>query len=145
MNIIISTMSALSANIFDDGYFVNCYHPSTNVFFRYSELTSFLSPIIEILGDAMLKNDDSDVSSDLRCFSKIQIRSPHNPEVHSSNLGKKNTSDFSIRDPLSLPSCDWYRIYLAMLWISSVGRAADLKYTCQARCHGFDSRCFPHI
>ena len=133
MNIIINTMSALSANIFYDGYFVNCYHPSTNVFFRYSELTSFLSPIIEILGDVMLKNDDSDVSSDLRCFSKIQIRSPHNPE------------DFSIRDPLSLPSCDWYRIYLAMLWISSVGRAADLKYTCQARCHGFDSRCFPHI
>ena len=28
---------------------------------------------------------------------------------------------------------------------SSVGRAADLIYTCQVRCHGFDSRCFPHI
>ena len=52
------------------------------------------------------------------------IRSPHDPEV------KNNTSDFSIRDPLSLPSCDWYRIYLAMWWNSSVDRAADdLLYT----------------
>ena len=67
------------------------------------------------------------------------------PEVPSSNPGINNTSDFSIRDPLSLPSCDWYRIYLAMWWNSSVGRAADLIYTCQVRCHGFDSRCFPHI
>ena len=73
------------------------------------------------------------------------IRSPHDPEVPSSNPGKNNTSDFSIRDPLSLPSCDWYRIYLAMWWNSSVGRAADLIYTCQVRCHGFDSRFFPHI
>ena len=56
------------------------------------------------------------------------IRSPHDPEVPSSNPGKNNTSDFSIRDPLSLPSCDWYRIYLAMWWNSSVGRAADLIY-----------------
>ena len=31
------------------------------------------------------------------------IRSPHDPEVPSSNPGKNNTSDFSIRDPLSLP------------------------------------------
>ena len=73
------------------------------------------------------------------------IRSPHDPEVPSSNPGKNNTSDFSIRDPLSLPRSDWYRIYLAMWWNSSVGRAADLIYTCQVRCHGFDSRCFPHI
>ena len=73
------------------------------------------------------------------------IRSPHDPEVPSSNPGKNIISDFSIRDPLSLPSCDWYRIYLAMWWNSSVGRAADLIYTCQARFHGFDSRCFPHI
>ena len=64
------------------------------------------------------------------------IRSPHDPEVHSSNPSKNNTSDFSIRDPLILPSCDWN---------SSVGRAADLIYTCQTRCHGFDFRCFPHI
>ena len=64
------------------------------------------------------------------------IRSPHDPEVPSSNPGKNNTSDFSIRDPLSLPSCDWYRIYLAMWWNSSVGRAADLIYTCQVRCEG---------
>ena len=63
------------------------------------------------------------------------IRSPHDPEVPSSNPGKNNTSDFSIRDPLSLPSCDWYRIYLAMWWNSSVGRAADLIYTCQVRCY----------
>ena len=76
---------------------------------------------------------------------EVVIRSPHDPEVPSSNPGKNNTSDFSIRDPLSLPSCDWYRIYLAMWWHSSVGRAADLIYTCQVRCHGFDSRCFPHI
>ena len=75
----------------------------------------------------------------------VVIRSPHDPEVPSSNPGKNNTSDFSIRDPLSLPSCDWYRIYLAMWWNSSVGRAADLIYTCQVRCHGSDSRCFPHI
>ena len=75
----------------------------------------------------------------------VVIRSPHDPEVPSSNPGKNNTSDFSIRDPLSLPSCDWYRIYLAMWWNSSVGRAADLIYTCQVRCRGFDSRCFPHI
>ena len=75
----------------------------------------------------------------------VVIRSPHDPEVPSSNPGKNNTSDFSIGDPLSLPSCDWYRIYLAMWWNSSVGRAADLIYTCQVRCHGFDSRCFPHI
>ena len=47
------------------------------------------------------------------------IRSPHDPEVPSSNPGKNNTSDVSIRDPLSLPSCDWYRIYLAMWWNSS--------------------------
>ena len=32
------------------------------------------------------------------------IRSPHDPEVPSSNPGKNNTSYFSIRDPLSLPS-----------------------------------------
>ena len=70
------------------------------------------------------------------------IRSPHDPEVPSSNPGKNNTSDFSIRDPLSLPSCDWYRIYLAMWWHSSVGRAADLIYTCQVRCHRFELR-FP--
>ena len=75
----------------------------------------------------------------------VVIRSPHDPEVPSSNPGKNNTSDFSIRDPLSLPSCDLYRIYLAMWWNSSVGRAADLIYTCQVRCRGFDSRCFPHI
>ena len=77
--------------------------------------------------------------------TRVVIRSPHDPEVPSSNPGKNNTSDFSIRDPLSLPSCDWYRIYLAMWWNSSVGRAADLIYTCQVRCRGFDSRCFPHI
>ena len=75
----------------------------------------------------------------------VVIRSHHDPEVPSSNPGKNNTSDFSIRDPLSLPSCDWYRIYLVMWWNSSVGRAADLIYTCQVRCRGFDSRCFPHI
>ena len=69
------------------------------------------------------------------------IRSHHDPEVLSSNPGKNNTSDFSIRDPLSLPSCDWYMIYLAMWWNSSVGRATDLIYTCQARCHGS----IPHI
>ena len=63
-----------------------------------------------------------------RC-SKIYICSPHDLEVPSSNPGKNNTSDFSIRDPLSLPSCYWYRIHLAMWWNSSVGR-----------CHGFDSR-----
>ena len=79
------------------------------------------------------------------CGGVVVIRSPHDPEVPSSNPGKNNTSDFSIRDPLSLPSCDWYRIYLAMWWNSSVGRAADLIYTCQVRCRGFDSRCFPHI
>ena len=79
------------------------------------------------------------------CGGVVVIRSPHDPEVPSSNPGKNNTSDFSIRDPLSLPSCDWYRIYLAMWWNSSFGRAADLIYTCQVRCHGFDSRCFPHI
>ena len=79
------------------------------------------------------------------CGGVVVIRSPHDPEVPSSNPGKNNTSDFSIRDPLSLPSCDWYRIYLAIWWNSSVGRAADLIYTCQVRCHGFDSRCFPHI
>ena len=67
------------------------------------------------------------------------IRSPHDPEVPSSNPDKNNTSDFSIRDPLSLPSCDWYMIYLAMWWNSSVGRTADLIYTCQVRCHGFES------
>ena len=49
----------------------------------------------------------------------VAIRSPHDPEVPSSNpgmaaIGINNTSDFSIRDPLSLPSCDWYRIYLAI-------------------------------
>ena len=69
------------------------------------------------------------------------IRLPHDPEVPSSNPGKNNTSDFSI----SLLSSDWYRIYLAMWWNSSVGRAADLIYTCQARCHRSDSLCFPHI
>ena len=78
-------------------------------------------------------------------FQLVVIRSPHDPEVPSSNPGKNNTSDFSIRDPLSLPSCDWYRIYLAMWWNSSVGRAADLIYTCQVRCHGFDSQCVSHI
>ena len=57
------------------------------------------------------------------------IRSPHDPEVPSSNPGKINTSDFSIRDPLSRPSCDWYRIYLAMWWNSLVGRAADLMFS----------------
>ena len=62
------------------------------------------------------------------CGGVVVIRSPHDPEVPSSNPGKNNTSDFSIRDPLSLPSCDWYRIYLAMWWNSSVGRAADLIY-----------------
>ena len=80
-----------------------------------------------------------------RCGGVVVICSPHDPEVPSSNPGKNNTSDFSIRDPLSLPRCDWYRIYLAMWWNSSVGRAADLIYTCQVRCRGFDSRCFPHI
>ena len=29
--------------------------------------------------------------------------------------------------------------------ITSVRRAADLIFTCQARCDRFDSRCFPHI
>ena len=72
-------------------------------------------------------------------------RFPHDPEVPSSNPGKNNTSDFSIRDSLSLPSCDWYRIFLAMWWISSGGRAAVLIFTCQVRGHGFYSRCFPHI
>ena len=47
-------------------------------------------------------------------FGVVVIRSPHDPEVPSSNPGKNNTSAFSIRDPLSLPSCDWYRIYLAI-------------------------------
>ena len=64
------------------------------------------------------------------------------PEDPSLNPGKNNTSDFSIRDPLSLPSCDWYRIYLEMWWNSSVGRAADLIYICQARCHGAVSHIF---
>ena len=59
------------------------------------------------------------------------IRSPHDPEVPSSNPGKTNTSNFLIKDPLSLPSCDWYRIYLAMWWNSSVGRAAYLINTYQ--------------
>ena len=63
-----------------------------------------------------------------RCGGVVVIRSPHDPEVPSSNPGKNNTSDFSIRDPLSLPSCDWYRIYLAMWWNSSVGRAADFYH-----------------
>ena len=40
------------------------------------------------------------------CGGVVVIRSPHDPEVPSSNPGKNNTSDFSIRDPLSLPSCD---------------------------------------
>ena len=44
------------------------------------------------------------------CGGVVVIRSPHDPEVPSSNPGKNNTSDFSIRDPLSLPSCDWYNV-----------------------------------
>ena len=40
------------------------------------------------------------------CGGVVVICSPHDPEVPSSNTGKNNTSDFSIRDPLSLPSCD---------------------------------------
>ena len=45
----------------------------------------------------------------------------------SEKIGiNRKKSDLSIRDPLSLPSCDWYRIYLAMWLNSSVGRAADL-------------------
>ena len=63
------------------------------------------------------------------CGGVVVIRSPHDPEVPSSNTSKNNTSYFSIKDPLSLPSCDWYKIYLAMWWNSSVGRAADLIYT----------------
>ena len=55
------------------------------------------------------------------------IRSPHDPEVPSSNPGKNNTSDFSIRDPLSLPSCDWYRIYLAMWWNRVLGEYRSAK------------------
>ena len=54
------------------------------------------------------------------------IRSPHDPEVPSSNPGKNNTSDLSIRDPLSLPSCDWYRIYLAMWWIREIAQLVEL-------------------
>ena len=77
------------------------------------------------------------------CCSVVVIRSPHDSEVPSSNPGMNNTSDFSIRDPLSLPSCDsdWYRVYLAMWWNSSVGRAADLIYTCQARCQDPSDSC----
>ena len=36
----------------------------------------------------------------------IVIRSPRDHEVPSLNPGKNNTSDFSIRDPFSLSSCD---------------------------------------
>ena len=43
-------------------------------------------------------------------------------------------------DPLSLPSCDWNRVNLALLWNISGGRAAGLIYSCQARGHGFDSQ-----
>ena len=71
---------------------------------------------------------NSGINPDLWCGGAVVIRSPHDPEVPSSNTGKNNTSDFSIRDSLSLPSCDWYRIYLAMWWSSSVGRAADLIF-----------------
>ena len=60
-----------------------------------------------------------------------RIKDVHSGVVPSSNPGKNNASDFSIRDPLSLPSCEWYRIYLAMWWNSAVGRAADLIYTYQ--------------
>ena len=42
------------------------------------------------------------------------IRLPHDADVPNSNPGKNNTSDFLNRDSLSIPSCDWYRIYLAM-------------------------------
>ena len=106
---------------------------SLNVYFRFNScLISARVLIVTLLYYYLLGGE-------------VVIRSPHDPEVPSSNPGKNNTSDFSIRDPLSLSSCDWYRIYLAMWWNSSVGRAADLTYTCQVRCHGFDSRCFPHI
>ena len=33
------------------------------------------------------------------CGGVVVIRSPHDPEAPSSNPGKNNTSDFSIRDP----------------------------------------------
>ena len=75
----------------------------------------------------------------------VVIRLPHDPEVPSSNPGKNNTSDFSCLDPLSLPSCDWYRVYLVFWRNGSGGRAASFIYTCQARGHGFNSRCFPQI
>ena len=56
------------------------------------------------------------------------IRLPHDLKVPSSNPGKNNTSD-----PLSLPSCDWYKVYLVMWRDGSGVRAAGLTYTCQAR------------
>ena len=59
----------------------------------------------------------------------VVIRLPHDPEVPSLNPGKNNTSDFSNWDPLSLPSCDWYMVYL-VLWRNESGdRAAGLIYT----------------
>ena len=53
------------------------------------------------------------------------IRSPHDPEVPSSNPNKNNTSDFSIIDPLILPSCDWYRVNLVM-WRTGMAQVVEL-------------------
>ena len=72
-------------------------------------------------------------------------RLPHDPKVPCSNPDKNNTSDFSYRDPLSIPSCDWYRVYLVIWWNSSGGKVASLIYFCQARGHGFNSQCFLQI
>ena len=60
-------------------------------------------------------------------------------------VGLRVSDVFSIRDPLSLPSCDWYRIYLAMWWNSSVGRATDLIYTSVLNHSTLDIRCIPLI
>ena len=46
------------------------------------------------------------------CGGVVVIRSPHDPEAPSSNPGKNNTSDFSIRDPS--------HFYLPIRWITSL-------------------------
>ena len=40
------------------------------------------------------------------CGGVVVIRSPCDREVPSLNPGKNSTSDFSIIDPFSIPSCD---------------------------------------
>ena len=61
------------------------------------------------------------------------IRSPHDPE---NNPVKNNTSDFSIRDPLSLPAV----IGTGFTWqCGGIAQLVELLILC----HEFDSRCFP--